>query len=280
METILIQTDEDIFVYFEDFLHGRKKGIIPLPVPVINTFEWDNDNSHYCIVLSLKADEADAIAKCLLWVVLEPGTSDLCKGQKLSSDDYKNAQMRYGQTSFSAMTGPECLVKMLSNIDAKKEFQALYQKKKILDCKIAEATRREVCSDDHVFYSEFNELNDIEMKIKGMYHMMYHGELLIDNIRILPGNLRYIAKDFAEKYPHAIMDDIKMAYMKIAKSAARYSRLIELGAPTVIIYNERMYLQSMVNLLFAGDRTKKIGRWHYGLMDLVQLTMSDTTILY
>lgn len=109
--------------------------------------------------------------------------------------------------------------------------------------------------------------------LEALYRILaYKESLLIRKIRILPGNLRYRVESLVESSPWAIYD-LMNAYAAIARSAARYNRLIDLGAPSNITEHEKCFLQTKVDLLLDRSLTKVSRSGRCTLMSILLRTM-------
>lgn len=276
-DLIIIKDDEDILNNFEAIIRGEMDGEIPLPIPVINKIEWYNNARYYCQILGIPEETASMIVENNGWYIIDSKSCSLTIGQLLTEQEFKDAKSQFGESGFVALTGAECLDTLIRKCDLYALFERYSSEYKNLSSIGHDIIKRlENDIDPNPLFQKLIPRTDMVKTgyiLETLYRILkYKESLLIRKIRILPGNLRYRVQSLVESAPWAIYD-LMNAYAMIARSAARYNRAIDFGAPRIFIDNEKLLMQTNVDLLFFRSLTKVPNSRGCTLMSILMRTM-------
>ena len=94
--------------------------------------------SRISLAIDMKLKEVEKVLYFESFIVIEPGLTELKKGQLLTEDEFVKAQEKYGEDSFTAGIGAEAVREILLSIDLKKERDRLRNSLKDIKSKVTE----------------------------------------------------------------------------------------------------------------------------------------------
>ena len=103
----------------------ERMGHIDLASPVAHIWFLKSLPSRISLAIDMKLKEVEKILYFESFIVIEPGLTELKKGQLLSEEEYLKAQEKYGEDGFTAGIGAEAVREILLGIDLKKEREKL-----------------------------------------------------------------------------------------------------------------------------------------------------------
>ena len=173
------------------------------------------------------------------FIVVEPGLTDLKKGDIISEDQYIDYQDEYGEDSFSAAIGAEAIEQMLLNIDLEADFNQT--KNELLETKSelkkTKLTKRLKLL--RVFYTSKNKPEWMILRV----------------LPVIPPELRPLVPLDGGRFATSDLNDL---YRRVINRNNRLKRLIDLRAPDIIIRNEKRMLQESVDALFDNGRRGRV----------------------
>ena len=114
----------------------ERMGHINLSCPVAHIWFLKSLPSRISLAIDMKLKEVEKVLYFESFIVIEPGLTELKKGQLLTEDEFSKAQEKYGEDGFTAGIGAEAVREILINIDLKKEREKLTVSLKRLNQKL------------------------------------------------------------------------------------------------------------------------------------------------
>ena len=185
------------------------------------------------LVLDMSPRDLEEVLYFVSYVVIDKGKTPLEKKQTLSEREYRAYYEKYG-TSFRVGMGAEAIKELLKNVDLEKEIKELKSElKKATGQKRIRLLKRLDVLD--AFY---------ESKQKPEW-------MIIDALPVIPPELRPMIQLDGGRFATSDLNDL---YRRVINRNNRLKRLIELGAPSIIIQNEKRMLQEAVDALLDNGR--------------------------
>ena len=168
------------------------------------------------------------------YVVIDPGMTQLERGQLLAEDSYLEAIEQYGD-EFEAKMGAEAIRELLANID--------------LDTEIAQLR------DDIPQTKSETKLKKISKRLKLLEAFQRSGNLpkwmVMEVLPVLPPDLRPLVPLDGGRFATSDLNDL---YRRVINRNNRLKRLLDLNAPDIIVRNEKRMLQEAVDALLDNGR--------------------------
>ena len=211
----------------------ERMGHIELAAPCSHIWFFKGVPSKMGLVLDMSPRELEEVLYFVSYVVINPGTAPLEKKQTLSDKEYRAYYEKYGN-SFEVGMGAEAIQNLLKEVDVDKEIEKLRaeldgatgQKRirlvKRLDCLVA-------------FQTSGNKPE----------------WMVLDVIPVIPPDLRPMIQLDGGRFATSDLNDL---YRRIINRNNRLKKLLELGAPSIIVQNEKRMLQEAVDTLFDNGR--------------------------
>ena len=212
---------------------------IELAAPVSHIWFMKSLPSRIATLLDMTIKNLEKVLYFEQFIVVEPGLTDLKKGEVISEDQYIDYQDQYGEDSFSAAIGAEAIEQMLINIDLPGDFEKtkieLSETKSEL--KKTKLTKRIKLLD-----------NFIVSKNKPEW-------MILRVLPVIPPELRPLVPLDGGRFATSDLNDL---YRRVINRNNRLKRLIDLRAPDIIIRNEKRMLQESVDALFDNGRRGRV----------------------
>ena len=212
----------------------ERMGHIELAAPVAHIWYFKGIPSRVALMLDISPRNLEKVIYFASYIVTDKGTSGLTKCQILTEKEYGEAVEKYGKGSFKAEMGAEALEKLLREVDLeklsaslKKELEKASEQKKI---KLAK------------------RLDTIDsFRLSGN-----RPEWMIMNVvPVIPPELRPMVQLDGGRFATSDLNDL---YRRVINRNNRLKRLLELGAPEIIVRNEKRMLQESVDALIDNGR--------------------------
>ena len=212
----------------------ERMGHIELAAPIAHIWYFKGIPSRIALMLDISPRNLEKIVYFASYIVTDKGTSGLVKTQVLTEREYSEAVEKYGKGSFKAEMGAEALAKLLKEIDLdklseklKKEIEKASEQKKVKLVK---------------------RLDTVEaFRLSGN-----RPEWMIMNvIPVIPPELRPMVQLDGGRFATSDLNDL---YRRVINRNNRLKRLLELGAPEIIVRNEKRMLQESVDALIDNGR--------------------------
>ncbi|GEN46899.1 DNA-directed RNA polymerase subunit beta' [Alkalibacillus haloalkaliphilus] len=211
----------------------ERMGHIELAAPISHIWYFKGIPSRMGLVLDLSPRALEEIIYFAAYVVTEPGDTPLEKKQLLSEKEYRAYYDKYGK-SFQAQMGAEAIRKLLQDVDLEGEVAELKE-----ELKTAQGQRRtRAIKRLEVLESFRNSGNDPSW-------------MILDVLPIIPPELRPMVQLDGGRFATSDLNDL---YRRVINRNNRLKRLLDLGAPTIIVQNEKRMLQESVDALIDNGR--------------------------
>ena len=212
----------------------ERMGHIELAAPVSHIWYFKGIPSRMGLVLDMSPRSLEEIIYFASYVVTDTGGNEgLEVKQLLSEKDYRAYREKYGN-SFQASMGAEAVKKLLCQINLKKEVAELKE-----ELKKAQGQRRtRAIKRLEVLESFRNSGNDPSW-------------MVLDVLPVIPPELRPMVQLDGGRFATSDLNDL---YRRVINRNNRLKRLLDLGAPSIIVQNEKRMLQEAVDALVDNGR--------------------------
>jgi DNA-directed RNA polymerase subunit beta' len=211
----------------------ERMGHIELAAPVSHIWYFKGIPSRMGLVLDMSPRALEEVIYFASYVVTDPGDTPLEKKQLLSEKEYRAYREKYGQ-SFQASMGAEAIKKLLQDIDLDKEVATLKE-----ELKTAQGQRRaRIIKRLEVLEAFRNSGNDPAW-------------MVLDVLPVIPPELRPMVQLDGGRFATSDLNDL---YRRVINRNNRLKRLLDLGAPNIIVQNEKRMLQEAVDALIDNGR--------------------------
>lgn len=289
MERAVLKSVDDFANFEEEFIEQGRRGVIELPVPMLNINEWSAFPSYYALALGMTGEQFERLAYYADIVVKESSLEGFTAGEILSTDRFKEYESLPAEDKekISLIEGAEAIDLLIGRLDldakikeAREQEISLMQNKeklfeiydelggdemswkmheKMRDAEADEEGNDEVdlSEEERAFLDAEKSIDDVSTDLKairclltGLRRIKACGtkNLIINEIEVFPIDTRGIVREMASELPYAIYD-IESAYYKVTCRAERTKKLMDMGAPHVILRNEKRMLQEKIDAL-------------------------------
>ena len=207
---------------------------IELAAPVAHIWYFKGIPSRIALLLDISPRSIEKVIYFASYIVTDKGTSGLIKGQVLTEKEYSDAIEKYGSGTFKAEMGAAAIRKLLQEIDLdklseklKKEIEKSSEQKKI---KLAK------------------RLDTIESFRLSANRPEW---AILNVVPVIPPDLRPMVQLDGGRFATSDLNDL---YRRVINRNNRLRRLLELGAPEIIVRNEKRMLQESVDALIDNGR--------------------------
>ena len=211
----------------------ERMGHIALAAPVSHIWYFKGIPSRMGLILDLSPRTLEKVLYFASYIVLDKGESDLMYKQVLSEAEYQEAKEKWG-SAFRVGMGAESIKELLENIDLEKEYTELTE-----GLKGATGQKRARIVKRLEVVEAFRESGN---KPEWM---------IMTNIPVIPPDLRPMVQLDGGRFATSDLNDL---YRRIINRNNRLRRLLELGAPDIIVRNEKRMLQEAVDALIDNGR--------------------------
>ena len=211
----------------------ERMGHIALAAPVSHIWYFKGIPSRMGLILDLSPRTLEKVLYFASYIVLDKGESDLMYKQVLSEAEYQEAREKWG-SAFRVGMGAESIKELLENIDLEKEYTELTE-----GLKGATGQKRARIVKRLEVVEAFRESGN---KPEWM---------IMTNIPVIPPDLRPMVQLDGGRFATSDLNDL---YRRIINRNNRLRRLLELGAPDIIVRNEKRMLHEAVDALIDNGR--------------------------
>jgi len=212
----------------------ERMGHIELAAPVAHIWYFKGIPSRIALLLDISPRSLEKVIYFAAYIVTDKGTSGLTKCQILNEKEYHEAEEKYGKGSFKAEMGAEALRKLLEQVDLEKLSAKL---KKELE-KASEQKRTKLVKRLDTVESFRLSENKPEWMIMNV-------------VPVIPPEIRPMVQLDGGRFATSDLNDL---YRRVINRNNRLKRLLELGAPEIIVRNEKRMLQESVDALIDNGR--------------------------
>jgi DNA-directed RNA polymerase subunit beta' len=212
----------------------ERMGHIELAAPVSHIWYFKGIPSRMGLILDMSPRALEKVLYFASYVVLDPKETPLLKKQLLNEKEYRESIDKYGDDSFVAAMGAEAVKTLLDEIDLEQTSVELKEELKTStgQKKIRIIRRLEVVES---FRKSGNRPD----------------WMVIDVIPVIPPDLRPMVQLDGGRFATSDLNDL---YRRVINRNNRLKKLLDLGAPDIIVRNEKRMLQEAVDALIDNGR--------------------------
>ncbi len=211
----------------------ERMGHIELAAPVSHIWYFKGIPSRMGLILDLSPRTLEKVLYFASYIVLESGNTNLTYKQVLSEAEYQEAREQYG-SAFRVGMGAESILELLEAIDLEKDAAELKA-----ELKDATGQKRARIIKRLEVVEAFRESNNRPEW------------MIMSVIPVIPPDLRPMVQLDGGRFATSDLNDL---YRRIINRNNRLRRLLELGAPDIIVRNEKRMLQEAVDALIDNGR--------------------------
>ncbi|OEF98019.1 DNA-directed RNA polymerase subunit beta' [Desulfuribacillus alkaliarsenatis] len=211
----------------------ERMGHIELAAPVSHIWYFKGIPSRMGLVLDMSPRALEEIIYFAAYVVTDAGETTLDRKQLLTEKEFRNYRDKFGD-SFKAAMGAEAIKKLLQDIDIEKESEQLKE-----ELKTAQGQRK----------------NKVTKRLEVLEAFKASGNdpdwMILDVLPVIPPELRPMVQLDGGRFATSDLNDL---YRRVINRNNRLKRLLDLGAPEIIVQNEKRMLQEAVDALIDNGR--------------------------
>jgi DNA-directed RNA polymerase subunit beta' len=211
----------------------ERMGHIELAAPVCHIWYLKGVPSRVGLLLDISPRALERVVYFAAYLVIDPGTTPLSKKQLLTEAEYREQREKYG-TAFRAGMGAEAVKELLLEIDLEKLSRQL------------RAELRESSGQKRMKILKRLEVVEAFRKSGNKPEWM-----ILDVIPVIPPDLRPMVQLDGGRFATSDLNDL---YRRVINRNNRLKRLLDLGAPEIIVRNEKRMLQEAVDALIDNGR--------------------------
>ncbi|WJY27002.1 MULTISPECIES: DNA-directed RNA polymerase subunit beta' [Sporosarcina] len=211
----------------------ERMGHIELAAPVTHIWYFKGIPSRMGLILDMTPRALEEVIYFASYVVVDPADTPLERKQLLSEKEYRLYREKYG-TKFTALMGAEAIEQLLSAIDLDKETESLKEELKTVQGQRRTRAIRRL----EVVESFRNSGNRPEW-------------MVLEVLPVIPPELRPMVQLDGGRFATSDLNDL---YRRVINRNNRLKRLLDLGAPGIIVQNEKRMLQEAVDALVDNGR--------------------------
>ena len=213
----------------------ERMGRIELAAPVSHIWYFKGIPSRMGLILDISPRTLEKVLYFASYVVLDPGVTSLQYKQVLSEKEYREEVEKYGSsTAFRVGMGAEAIQELLKAIDLEKDSEEL--RKQLIDASGQKRARI------------IKRLEVVEAFLSSGNRPEW---MIMDVIPVIPPDIRPMVQLDGGRFATSDLNDL---YRRIINRNNRLARLLELGAPDIIVRNEKRMLQEAVDALIDNGR--------------------------
>ena len=212
-------------------------GHIELAAPVAHIWYFKGIPSRIAVMLDISPRNLEKVIYFASYVVTDKGNTGLEKCQVLTEKEYHEAEEKYGKGSFKAKMGAEALRELLEQVDLDElSAELLKELEKTSEQKRTKLVKR---------------LDTVEAFRQSGNRPEW---MIMNVVPVIPPDLRPMVQLDGGRFATSDLNDL---YRRVINRNNRLKRLLELGAPEIIVRNEKRMLQESVDALIDNGRRGK-----------------------
>ena len=215
-----------------------RMGHIELAAPVSHIWYFKGVPSRIGLMLDMSPKALEQVLYFACHVVLDPGTTPLMYKQVINDREKQEYEQQYGIGSFKTGMGAEAVKELLMAIDLDKESA---ETKKIIEENVSGQRRIRAVKRIEIIEAFRKSGNRPEW-------------MILDVLPVIPPELRPMVQLDGGRFATSDLNDL---YRRVINRNNRLKKLMELGAPEIIIRNEKRMLQEAVDALIDNGRRGK-----------------------
>ena len=215
----------------------ERMGHIELAAPVSHIWYFKGIPSRMGLILNMSPRMLEKVLYFAAYVVIDPGRSDMQKKQILSEKEYRDNIEKYGANGFRAGMGAEAIKELLAEIDLDVMSAELYE-----EMETAQGQKK-------------GRIVKVLEVVEAFRQSGNRPEwMIMDAIPVIPPEIRPMVQLDGGRFATSDLNDL---YRRVINRNNRLKRLLELGAPDIIVRNEKRMLQESVDALIDNGRRGK-----------------------
>ncbi|ASF37727.1 DNA-directed RNA polymerase subunit beta' [Halobacillus halophilus] len=211
----------------------ERMGHLELAAPVSHIWYFKGIPSRMGLVLDMSPRALEEVIYFAAYIVTDPGETALERKQLLSEKEYRSYREKFGQ-GFQAAMGAEAIRKLLFDIDLEGEVETLKE-----ELKTAQGQRRT------------RAIKRLEVLESFRHSGNDPSWMILDVLPVIPPEIRPMVQLDGGRFATSDLNDL---YRRVINRNNRLKRLLDLGAPTIIVQNEKRMLQEAVDALIDNGR--------------------------
>ncbi|MGB4177992.1 MAG: DNA-directed RNA polymerase subunit beta' [Halanaerobiales bacterium] len=211
----------------------ERMGHIELAAPCTHIWFFKGIPSRLGLILDMSPRSLEKVIYFVSYLVIDPGETPFSEKQLLSESEYREACLKY-EGGFVAGMGAEAIKELLAKIDVAEEVKKL---KKEVKESTGQRKKRAI-----------KRLEVMDGLLKANIKPEW---LVMDVIPVIPPDLRPMVQLDGGRFATSDLNDL---YRRVINRNNRLKRLLDLGAPDIIIRNEKRMLQEAVDALIDNGR--------------------------
>ena len=212
----------------------ERMGHIELAAPVAHIWYFKGIPSRIALILDVSPRNLEKVIYFASYIVTDKGDTGLMKAQVLNEKEYHEAVEKYGKDSFKAEMGAEAIYKLLAEVDLDKLSESLKKE-------LAKASEQKKAK----LIKRLDTIESFRLSENKPEWMIMHV------IPVIPPELRPMVQLDGGRFATSDLNDL---YRRVINRNNRLKRLLELGAPEIIVRNEKRMLQESVDALIDNGR--------------------------
>jgi len=242
----------------------ERMGHIELAAPVSHIWYFKGIPSRMGMLLSISPRALEQVLYFASYIVLDKGETDLEKNQLLNEAEYQRKLAEYGPDAFRVGIGAEAIRELLREINLDELAVSLRKE-------ISELAQKETGRE-----TEGQKRARIVKQLEVVEAFRQSGNkpewMILDVIPVIPPELRPMVQLDGGRFATADLNDL---YRRVINRNNRLKRMLEMGAPDIIVRNEKRMLQEAVDALIDNGRRGRAvtgagGRQLKSLSDLLR----------
>ena len=211
----------------------ERMGHIELAAPCSHIWFFKGVPSKMGLVLDMSPRDLEEVLYFVSYVVIDPGTAPLEAKQTLSDKEYRSLYEKYGN-SFKVGMGAEAIRELLKQVDLEKEVESL---------------RAEL--EDTTGQKRIRLVKRLDCLVSFLESGNRPEWMVLEVLPVIPPELRPMIQLDGGRFATSDLNDL---YRRIINRNNRLKKLLELGAPSIIVQNEKRMLQEAVDSLLDNGR--------------------------
>ena len=220
----------------ESKVRRHRMGHIKLAAPVTHIWFLKGIPSYLGLILDMSLKDLEQVIYFNSYVVLDPGNTELKANQLLSEEEYENILEDNEEAQLEVGIGAEAVQILLSRLNLQEMSDGLKQE------------LEEITGSSQKRVKPLKRLRLVESLIQSGTNPSW---MVMDVLPVIPPDLRPMVQLDGGRFATSDLNDL---YRRVINRNNRLSRLLEMGAPEIIVRNEKRMLQEAVDALIDNGR--------------------------
>ncbi|MDD4541176.1 MAG: DNA-directed RNA polymerase subunit beta' [Eubacteriales bacterium] len=212
----------------------ERMGHIRLAAPVSHIWYFRGIPSRMGLLLDMSPRNLEKILYFAAYIVIDPKETNFARKQIINERDYRTALAEYGRNSFVAKMGAEAIRDLLAEIDIDELAKELHE-----DLTTARGQKEQRIIKRLEVVESFQQSDNRPQ------------DMVLEVLPVLPPELRPMVQLDGGRFATSDLNDL---YRRVINRNNRLNKLLQLGAPNIIVRNEKRMLQEAVDALIDNGR--------------------------